>query len=257
MAPSTLKCVRGEEDQWIEKNSKLVCILKNPLWFASRVVEHVWRKDGCLVFRHLSPKYHFYAAFTATALVLFTFWYLMMQPPQKAQIICIFGKLFACVAVPKIHPHLPMDNVRGGSMNRQSSELVCVSKNPLWFSSRVVRCAWRKDGCAYFRILASSPKPQYHFYAAFTTTAVVLFTFWNLMMQPPRKQIAISIKIFERSCKIFEEAILWVCYDPGVEVAYRLFLCVLRETRFARKWRNSIFYYETLFFPPKTRIYIF
>ena len=35
--------------------------------------------------------------------------------------------------------------------------------------------------------------------------------------------------------------------------AGRLFLCVLRETRFSRKWRNSIFYHETRFFPQKTQ----
>ena len=35
------------------------------------------------------------------------------------------------------------------------------------------------------------------------------------------------------------------------EAIPRLFLCVLRETRFARKWRNSIFYHETRFFPRK------
>ena len=32
------------------------------------------------------------------------------------------------------------------------------------------------------------------------------------------------------------------------------FLCVLRETRIAWKWWNSIFHHETRFFPPKTRI---
>ena len=45
--------------------------------------------------------------------------------------------------------------------------------------------------------------------------------------------------------------------DPefGIPLASaRLFLCVSGETRFARKWRNSIFYHETRFFPPKTRI---
>ena len=90
---------------------------------------------------------------------------------------------------------------RRGSMNRKNSELVCILKNPLWFASRVVEYAWIKDGCAYLCILASTPEPQYHFYAAFTATTGVLFTLWNLMMQPPRKQIAISIKIFERSSK--------------------------------------------------------
>ena len=54
---------------------------------------------------------------------------------------------------------------------------------------------------------------------------------------------------------IFESLVFSYRFFGLFESHQAFFLCVLRETRFARKWRNSIFYHETRFFSPENSIF--